>query len=860
MIPVRLKMRNFMCYRDNVPVLDFTGLHLACLSGDNGNGKSAIIDAMTWALWGKARAASDDDLIHTTQSEMEVEFEFNISSQLYRIIRKRSRPKKRTGAGQSSLEFQISSSDGFRPITGNTIAQTQQKIIEVLHMDYDTFINSAYLRQGHADEFTTRKPAERKEVLGSILGLDIYDHLEEQAKEIVKQFESDNIQLENTLKDINIELAQQPDFEIELEKVQSALVSIDAAAQEKEAALNELRQKKETLEVKKAQLDELEARNNTSNRNLQRWEEQAAQHHSRIKQYEEVIGRRADIETGYAQYIEIKKSVDELDRKFRQSVSLDKQKEQLDRIIEQAKNELLKNHAVIESKIRERYKKTQTLPELKTQLSQAQEQIQKLEEAETTVRQKEQSAREAQSQISLLKAESTRLEKEIGEAEEKLDMIATHIASHTEAKCPLCEQELTREGLELITAKYTSEKQTKTNLLKQNQDGLSRKNTEYEVLIQEKAKLEAAVNQERSKIQSQVGALTREINSIEEEGKKLAELKNELAVIEERLARRDFAAAEKSALEAIEKDLSNLGYDAEKHEQGRQQLKQLETFQRDKTMLDEAEKLISQEKESAKRADEEAQGLRDSLKSDSHKKETLTAELTQLPQLRQELAAAESEYKDINTQRSRAQEEVGKVRAKLQRLTELAVKKKEKETQISQASKEGSIYRELSKAFGKTGIQALIIETALPEIVEEANRLLSRLTDGKMAVDFKTQKETKKGTIQETLDIIIGDELGTRNYEMFSGGEAFRINFAVRIALSRLLARRAGAPLPTLIIDEGFGTQDSTGMEKLKEAIHSIQGDFEKILVITHMDELKDAFPARIDVTKTAAGSTITIN
>ncbi len=129
-----------------------------------------------------------------------------------------------------------------------------------------------------------------------------------------------------------------------------------------------------------------------------------------------------------------------------------------------------------------------------------------------------------------------------------------------------------------------------------------------------------------------------------------------------------------------------------------------------------------------------------------------------------------------------------------------------------------------------------------------------------MHVKFETQKETKKGTVQETLDIVIGDELGTRSYEMFSGGEAFRINFAVRIALSRLLARRAGAPLPTLIIDEGFGTQDAGGIEKLKEAITSIQDDFDKILVITHLDELKDAFPARIDVVKTAEGSTISVS
>jgi exonuclease SbcC len=179
---------------------------------------------------------------------------------------------------------------------------------------------------------------------------------------------------------------------------------------------------------------------------------------------------------------------------------------------------------------------------------------------------------------------------------------------------------------------------------------------------------------------------------------------------------------------------------------------------------------------------------------------------------------------------------------------------------MSRAAEEGNIYRELARAFGKTGIQALLIENALPKIEDEANKLLGRMTDNRMHVKFETQEETKTGKVRETLDIAIADELGTRNYEMFSGGEAFRINFAVRIALSRLLARRAGAPLPTLIIDEGFGTQDNTGIEKLKEAITSIQDDFKKILVITHLEDLKDAFPARIEVTKTAEGSMISVS
>jgi exonuclease SbcC len=70
-----------------------------------------------------------------------------------------------------------------------------------------------------------------------------------------------------------------------------------------------------------------------------------------------------------------------------------------------------------------------------------------------------------------------------------------------------------------------------------------------------------------------------------------------------------------------------------------------------------------------------------------------------------------------------------------------------------------------------------------------------------------------------------------------------------------LLANRAGAQLRSLFIDEGFGTQDERGREHLVSAINSIQDDFDLILVITHIDELKEAFPTRIEVTKTSDGS-----
>jgi exonuclease SbcC len=95
---------------------------------------------------------------------------------------------------------------------------------------------------------------------------------------------------------------------------------------------------------------------------------------------------------------------------------------------------------------------------------------------------------------------------------------------------------------------------------------------------------------------------------------------------------------------------------------------------------------------------------------------------------------------------------------------------------------------------------------------------------------------------------------------MYSGGEAFRVNFAIRLALSEVLAQRKGARLQTLVIDEGFGSQDAQGRQRLIEAINLVKNDFAKILVITHLEELKDAFPTRIEIEKTERGSEIHVN
>jgi exonuclease SbcC len=244
---------------------------------------------------------------------------------------------------------------------------------------------------------------------------------------------------------------------------------------------------------------------------------------------------------------------------------------------------------------------------------------------------------------------------------------------------------------------------------------------------------------------------------------------------------------------------------------------------------------------------------------DARAKEKLEGEATQHRSLLTEADAKQRALDTLRQEDTLTKARLGAAEQKLRALEAMEQQREARRVERQKLAEDKGLHEELRVAFGKRGVPAMIIETAVPEIEMEANRLLGRITDGRMALRFKMQRETQAGEVRETLDIEIGDELGTRAYEMYSGGEAFRVNFAIRIALSQLLARRAGTQLHTLIIDEGFGVLDAVGRERLVGAINAVQDDFERILVVTHIEELKDAFPARIEVTKGPNGSEISV-
>ena len=240
MIPVKLNLRNFLSYRDNVPTLDFTGVHVACLCGDNGHGKSALLDAITWCLWGQARGQVQDDLVSYGADEASVELDFLARDGRFKVIRSRRRGGGRRRQGASDLQLVSVTDDGepAQVVSGNSIRETQARVEQLVGMDYDTFINSAFLLQGRSDEFTSKSPAERKAVLSSILGLEAYDRYQARAREKTAEKRSEADRLTGRVRQIQSdrEALGEPGEELVAASRQVKEVSLALAEVRKEAA------------------------------------------------------------------------------------------------------------------------------------------------------------------------------------------------------------------------------------------------------------------------------------------------------------------------------------------------------------------------------------------------------------------------------------------------------------------------------------------------------------------------------------------------------------------------------------------------------------------------------------------------
>ncbi len=844
MIPQKLSLTNFMCYRQ--AALDLAGIHVACLAGENGAGKSALLDAITWALWGKARARRDDELIRLglDEDEMAVELTFGLGKQTYRVLRRRRVGKR----GSTLLDFQVQDDGRWRSIAESGVRLTQKKIERVLRLDYDTFVNSAFLRQGRADEFTVKTAAERKRVLGDILGLDRWTLYEDQAKKRLREIRTEAEVIELRLQEIEAELARQPEYETQLETARKAVEELSVALLETQAANQQIETARTELRHAEAQLAEIGGRIARLERELIECAEERSAREKRVAEYDDLLAQADEIEAGYTAYQQAVERERELGAKLHQSVELNERRVAQETQIAEARRRIETERDVVARHVAELEDR---LPDasLLAEHEDVHAQLAHL----TQLSEGREAARDDLVHIAgeqaALRARNETLRVEMDALKEKIAQL-----EQAEAECPLCEQPLTDEHRARMLNQFQGEGQSSGDTYRANQSAvqeLSERARALEAQIAQGDQLLRGV----SALQRRGAALLERLDQGRQAAEALELARTEFAGLEQRLAADEYAPEARAELAQVLKQAEELGYDAAAHEAARQAVAEGQVFAERKARLSTVQTGMEDERAALERLAESEQRSRERLDAEQARQAELEQKAGELRERLKDAPAVEAELRRMRGEEASARQRLGAAQQRLEACKALARQRADKLARRDKLAAARSIYDELRLAFGVKGVPAMIIEAAVPEIEDEANRLLARMTGGRMHVRFDTQRETLAGEVREALEIKIADELGTREYSLYSGGEAFRVNFAIRIALSRLLARRAGAQLQTLVIDEGFGTQDAQGRERLVEAINAVRDDFARVLVITHIDELKDAFPARIQVTKTPDGS-----
>lgn len=1003
-----LELHNFMSYAD--ARLDLSSISLACFTGENGSGKSALLDAISWVLWEQARSASDD-LIRLGEYEMWVSLNLTVDGQIYRVRRSRSLTFTKAGGrsgAKSTLDFQVydpgaafglAEDEGrWRSLNAGSLKDTQNSLTACLGMNYDAFISSVYLCQGRADEFTLRSPAERKQVLGEILGLQLFDRLQEQAREGVRvsrakaqalesgleaasdiQSELDGLMesifvATKTLEEYKTELAdhcrsrdelQQKKedyqrYELELVAAQARLpklqkeiadihLSIERLTQTT-AQLQEIIARKETigqsalvLENIKTELEvldktellvheltarryeiwsELASLRGRMEMDLEHRQQQRAKDLARLQELRKAVGDKSAVEEKFAELRKLLLKETELSGKYEAYLHLRQRQESLQLMIAEIRGRLeaeleqkrlltadtralvvnVKNFdgekAAIEKELQQMDAKemefenveaeglklkgevaafTSAIYELKKRISEIREKIDELNRAtqkshcplcSAPILDRTAVIARYYADIEQLNHEIANLENEIAWRDDKLNNLRRqfvelrrYLDSRQELDRRIGEFNERHRSLRKATDNLQTLEHDIDKLAVQLEEG-NYAIVERESLISIKLELERLAFDPAvyTDLQSQVKSM----RYIDYKYKELKADLSELAELEERLAANDafLAGLEKrlkdnitspegqGKLDEIDQSLADCRYDRQRHLEMKKRITELMPVLDDIRLLDRAQKelpLLMAECESwqKKLTDLEAE-----LEFCEKQINLRCQQLEKQDELLVELEAHLAEINKLELHCGELEKEKLLLEGRLSQLDKgqrvLAKQKDELAAYLEE-------YQDLSllvEAFGKKGLQAVIIENAMPEIESEANYLLSELTDNQMHISLITQTRTKQGNPVETLDILIADNVGTRPYELYSGGETFKVNFAIRVALAKLLLRRTGTKPETLIIDEGFGSQDESSRERLLKVISAIKKDFARILVITHIAEIKDAFPLQVLVQK----------
>lgn len=850
------------------------GLFLIC--GKTGTGKTMILDAITFALYGKSSGHGRDDFeaMRCTNAAFDVttyvRFTFENNGIYYRFERRLERKRKNLSA--SYMVWQKDENGTWTALFENAKEKMlNEKAEEIIGLSYEQFRQVIVLPQGQFEKLLTSDSADKEKILTSIFGEEKWQAVAqlmfEEATERRQQLKSLQEQISNSLQEEACETLAE--LEAVIAQKKERLVTMEAAYQEG-ACEKQIRALRDRLA--------LVSRFQDLRRERARVRVYEEKQHDRMEQEKRIQdARRAEkvkellleLHRAEAAQAERKTAVRAADQAVGQA------KQQAEQILLQVTAQQQKNDEIEEKKA-QKIQLTAKITDYESIAALEQTFQKQRKAAESALQEAEQEKQVYESYAPKLVMLHEAYETDM---EEHRKLLAAYLAGITGElaaslvegqPCPVCgsrehpqkavrtEADTSKEHVEEKRAEADAVYQ-KLQQTMQKQEQAKKKYEEKQRLAQE---LQLVKETAYTRLAEMQNNLIPEIGSLAELQKKLQQLTDEIGKDTEKL---------QSLTKMLEQANNTVAETAAKAELARQE-----------------EELTQKKQEAAMQA--VAKGLSEHGFADIKEAEQLLKGEKELEGMRRQIADYDAGKKAAEEQVMRLQEELGRQQepdeeacktelARLEKLQETYAKetavlsetirrlseKADKLAQAGEGLEEKLLEAEQDLAFAKklrgdagTGLQRYVLGILFSSVIAAANRMLSMVHGGRYRLfrsDEKAQGSNKRGLELKVYDKNSEEHEG-RFVSTLSGGEKFLASLALSIGMSTI-AQKSGIRIEALFIDEGFGSLDEDSITDAMQILGSIQQANGLVGIISHVQLLQERIPTKLRVEETEKGSHI---
>lgn len=808
MRPIRLTLEGFTSFRDKVEI-DFTGLDLFAVTGPTGAGKSSLIDAICFALYGQVPRVGDDykQLISHGAERLSVMLEFSVGKERYRIART-ARPDK-----PSQQRLERITGDAAEPLA-DRVKEIRAEVDRILGLDYDGFTRSVVLPQGQFDAFLKGEPRERRKILVALLNLTVYERMQQLANQrsSAAKTEAEFIrrQIETDFKDATLESLERKKLELE---------AAEACAKEAEAALaalaeaGRLAQQVRSLRKDKSSLARDHAEEAARLRRARATLDGAGQARKALDaELDELKAQEAAQgfdESRHARLLAAKPLADQL-------VGLWQGQARATRLVADKRRELdeARQAALHEER---------SLPDL--------------EKAEADAR-----AREA----------AARAERE--QAHRDHAALAIRKGLKPGDPCPVCEQAV--KTVPKGRAPALDAVETRLN------DAQAAARSAQEKLQRARVSRE----QKRAKADS----LERELGQaeVQEEEAKTVAGGVQAALIDAGFEDDDDASA---LVRSLQKEIQTL--DSARKARAEREAKR-KTIEQDRARLD-AEVAAAAAQRDVLQArlqeiEKRAEAADRSLEEARHALGKLAArdgwtKLLPPPVGKDEADVVEAQRAERQRSATAAQSKVAALAHDVAVTEKALVRAAELVERRASLEREAALAKTLADHLKAHELIAWIQEEALARLAEGGSRHLAALSQNRYTLRLGSGNE--EATARAEQDFYVVDAWNTdsiRSVRTLSGGETFLASLALALALAESLTElgaesRATDALESLFLDEGFGTLDTDTLDVVVGALDALHGGDRMVGIVTHVRDLAERLPARLEVGRQGTAATVRV-